>query len=186
MKTTIKIIKCLSICAFIFFVISLWLLYIYKGSESILYNIVVAQLIFFAVLSGLIIFFIMPFDYQVSGTKRIGEIAKIVPLSETNEPIESKAFYLTNKSSAIIAKNDTVYVTEKCDMMNEIYAVINKVDGYWYLERETDARRVGLKPAGEQLVYKVKPDMGYRLNINDIIYIDDDRLKLTDNNVRES
>lgn len=182
MKTAVKIIKCASVCAFIFFVILLWLLYIYKDSETIIYNIAAAQLIFFAAASGLILFFVMPLGYR-AGAGKPGEIAKIVPLSDANEPVESKAFYLINKSSAVIARNDTVYVAEKCGGADEIYAVLNKAEGHWYLERETDSRRVGLKPAGEQLVYKVKPDMRYRLNSDDIIYIDGDRLKLTDNNI---
>ncbi|MCL1810044.1 MAG: hypothetical protein FWG42_09820 [Clostridiales bacterium] len=106
---------------------------------------------------------------------KVRDVTKIALLSEANELKEE--FSLIDKMSALIGKNETaVCLISVDDAEVDKYAVINCVDGYWYIERVSDGRSVGLKRAGEQYVYKLKTGMHYRLHENDVIYVENERL----------
>jgi len=101
-------------------------------------------------------------------------VTKIVLLSESNSPKEE--FTLVGRTSLLIGKRDEVYIRSEIDLALDGYAVINLVENNWYVERIFDERSIGLKRAGEQFVYRLKTGMSYRLQINDILYIGNERL----------
>lgn len=147
--------------------------YIYN--ENSLHNIFLAQLIMFTLAScSTLVFSIIPLFRDTRGSTI--DISKIVLLSDTNTPTDE--FLLINRTSAMIVKGDFVYISLEKDILADEYAVLNRVDNLWYIERVSDIRSVGLKRAGEQYVYKLKPDILYKLNINDTVYIENERLLL--------
>ena len=168
----LTIIFCLVLLAF--FLVSL-VLFAYNDYDNIylLRNIVAAQLLVFSLITCVALFysFIMLFR-KAHGAKQ--NVSKIVVLSETNARMDE--FSLGSRASALIVKGDFVYVTIESDASVEDYAVINRVENYWYIERVAEAKNVGLKRAGENYIYKLKVGMCYRLHVNDIIYIENERL----------
>jgi hypothetical protein len=122
---------------------------------------------------SVIIYIITPYFQNPSVAKQT--ISKIVLLSETNTPTDE--FFLINRTSALIVKNENdVYISLEGDVTADEYAVINCVENWWYIERISDVRSVGLKRTEEQYVYKLKAGMCYRLQRNDVIYIENERL----------
>ena len=146
----------------------------YYASETYLYiYIIIAQLVVFSVAACSVIIFSIRSLHRKSRGPTQG-ITRIVLLNEANEPKEE--YSLINRTSALIGKRDTVYFRSEIDLAVDGYAVINCVDSYWYVERVFEERSVGLKRAGEQFVYKLRTGINYQLQINDIIYISNERL----------
>ena len=178
MKSNRKFIIVLSSLLLAFFLIAL-ALYVYNYynySEYFSFNIhtiYFAQLIVCALAAfAVICFYAGPFFKKNRGASQ--DISKIVLLSEANVLMEE--FSLNNRTSALIGHKERVYISSENDLAGKDYAVINCVDNSWYLERVADERSVGLKRTGEQYVYKLKTGMCYRLQLNDIIYIENERL----------
>ena len=141
--------------------------------EIHIYNIFMTQLIALSVAAlSVVIFSAWSLSRKTRGSAQ--SISRIVLLSEFNTPKEE--FSLVDRTSVLIGKRDTVYFRSEIDLAVDGYAVVNCVESFWYVERVFDERSVGLKRAGEQFVYRLKTGMSYKLQINDIIYIGNERL----------
>ena len=178
MKTTDK--YTITICGFllVFFLIELLcLVNIY--SENLLHNIIFAQLLMFSLTAcTVIVCTVAPMFHKVqSETQNISKITKIVLLSDFNTPTDD--FSLINRTSALIKKGGAADMSMESDSSVKGYAVVNRVENEWYVERISEERTVALKRAGEQYIYKLKMGMCYRLNLNDILYVEKERLLVT-------
>lgn len=173
MKTTKKFIVILNSVLLAFFLIAL-IYFAFSNSEKFLYNILLAQLIvFFLAAASVIVYSVMPLFREVRVPKR--DVNRIALLSDANTQIDE--FSLVNITSALISKGETVHIDQaNTSLIDDEYAVLNCIENYWYVERISDERSVGLKRAGEQYVYKLKTGMCYRLHGNDILYIENQRL----------
>jgi hypothetical protein len=174
MQTARKLTIVLCLVLLVFFLFCLVCL-AFNNYDNIylLRNIVAAQLLVssLAACTAIIYSFVLLFR-KAHGPKQ--SVSKIVMLSETNAHMDK--FSLGSRASALIVKGEFVYVTIESDASVVEYAVINRVENYWYIERVSEARSVGLKRAGEQYIYKLKVGMCYRLHVNDVIYVENDRL----------
>jgi len=171
-KTSKRFIVVLSSILLAFFLTAL-VCFTFFYFEGLLIIIFLAQLIVFSLgAASVIVYSLIPLFYKVQNLAH--DITKLVFLSETNTPTDE--FSLINRTSVVISKGEAVYISLESHSANDEYAVINRVRNYWYIERVSEARSIGLKRAGEQYVYKLKPSMSYRLYINDIIYIENERL----------
>jgi len=172
MKTTKRFIFILSSALLAFFLVALAWFANYNSGEHIT-NIFVAQLVAMSVTSlTVVVFSAWSLFRKARGTAQ--SITRIVLLSEFNTPKEE--FSLVDRTSVLIGKRDTVYFRSEIDLAVDGYAVVNRVENYWYVERVFEERSVGLKRAGEQFVYRLKTSMSYKLQVNDIIYIGSERL----------
>ena len=174
MKASKDFVIVLSSILLVFFLAEL-ACFVYFAAEiqSYIYYIILAQLIAFSIAACCVIVYGIRSNRHTSKGSKQG-ITRIVLLSESNEPKEE--YSLINRTSALIGKRDTVYFRSEIDLAVDGYAVINCVDGYWYVERVFEEKSVGLKRAGEQFVYKLRTGINYQLQINDIIYIANERL----------
>jgi len=172
MKATKRFVILLSSFLLVFFLVEIAFFLSSDQKESI-YNIMAAQLIVFAIAAlSVIVYSARSLLLSYSGSPQ--DVSKIVLLSETNALKEE--FSLADRTSLLIGKRDEVYIRSEIDLAVDGYAVVNCVDNNWYVERVFDERNVGIKRAGEQFVYRLKTGMSYKLNINDIIYIGNERL----------
>lgn len=64
-----------------------------------------------------------------------------------------------------------IHTAESGSLEAEEGAVLNLVAGCWYLEILTGDYPVGLKRETEEMVYKLKKGMPYRLSTQDMIYL---------------
>ena len=147
------------------------------GIEALLYNTILAQLITLCAIA--IIYILIPIIQKPRKISAVPEISTIVQLSEKDNAIlEEYTLDIADKTSMLICKGETIYFSlTEGNNPSEEYAILNKVDQYWYIESLTT--RVGIKRAREQYVYKLKPKMPYKLQKNDIIYIEKIRLLIT-------
>ena len=148
-----------------------------RYTDAFIDKLLIAQLIVFSAAAGAVVV------YSAKPLLRdrqslAGAISKIVMLSDANVPTDE--FLLINRTSALIAKGDSgyVYISLEGDFAADEYAILNRVDGAWYIERLSESKSVGLRRAGEQYVYKLKSGMFYKLRANDIIHIEKERLLL--------
>jgi len=172
MKTTKQFILVLSGALLAFFLVALaWIANF--DPETQVVNVFVAQLIAFSVAAlSIVVFSAWSMLKKAQSTAQ--DITRIVLLSEFNAPKEE--FSLVDRTSVLIGKRDAVYFRSEIDLAVDGYAVVNRVDNFWYVERVFDERSVGLKRAGEQFVYRLKTGLSYKLHLNDIIYIGSERL----------
>jgi hypothetical protein len=172
MKTTKKFIILLGSALLAFFLFELaW--FVNYDPKIHIYNILTIQFIVLSLAAfTVVVYTTWSLLHKTRGSAQ--RITRIVLLSESNTPKEE--FSLINRMSVLIGKRDAVYFRSEIDLAVDGYAVVNCVDNNWYLERVFDERSVGLKRAGEQFVYRLKTGMSYRLQINDIIYIGNERL----------
>ncbi|MCL2151758.1 MAG: hypothetical protein FWH57_02185 [Oscillospiraceae bacterium] len=172
MKTTKKFVIFIGSLLLAFFLFELiW--FVNYDPKIYIYNILAAQLIVFSLAAfSIVVYTTWSLRRKHRGSSQ--RITRIVLLSESNTPKEE--FSLVNRMSVLIGKRDAVYFRSEIDLAVDGYAVVNCVDDNWYLERVFDERSVGLKRAGEQFVYRLKTGMSYKLQINDIIYIGNERL----------
>ena len=175
MKADRKFIIIIS-CLLLMFFLSALAGYAFHGYDYFLYNIneiFFIQIIVFAVVAlAAIIYFSRPFFRKISGKTQ--EIKKILLLNDANVSVDE--FSLINRTSALIGFNESVFFRAEDDLTGEVCVLLNCVDNFWYAERVTDERSVGIKRAAEQYVCKLKSDMCYKLQVNDIIYIEKERM----------
>ena len=142
-------------------------------SLEFLLNVIFAQLVVFALSAcAVIAYCLMPLLRNTAEEPQ--GVSKIVLLSEFNALKEE--FSLCGRMSALISRGEYIHISSENDSAATEYAVLNRVDNSWYIEHVSDKRSVGFKRAGEQFVYKLKPGLCYKLQANDIIYIEDERL----------
>jgi len=172
MKATKQFILVLSGALLAFFLFALaW--FTNNDPETHMRSIFVAQLVVLSVAS-LSIFVFSAWSLFRKAKSTAQDITRLVLLSEFNAPKEE--FSLVDRMSVLIGKRDAVYFRSEIDLAVDGYAVVNRVDNHWFIERVFDERSVGLKRAGEQFVYRLKTGMSYKLQQNDIIYIGSERL----------
>jgi len=174
MKSTSRIFAfVMSILMLVAFLIAI-LYFVFSESENFLSNIILAQLIGFAVVSLLIaVYGVWP--KLTLSHEQSSRITKMALLSESNTIMNE--YHLDNKTSTLICLSDTVYFNFlEGNKNNEEYAVLNKIGNDWYIERISEERNVGIKRAGEQYVYKLKTGSVYRVQNNDVVYIGNERL----------
>lgn len=53
-----------------------------------------------------------------------------------------------------------------------LYGICNLTGGCWYLEADSSQRPVGLKRENENVIYRLKAGVPYRLCMSDVIYAD--------------
>lgn len=61
-------------------------------------------------------------------------------------------------------------------MDQEPYAVLNLVSGHWYIEAIGSQCPVGLRKEDQGVVYKLRPNIPYKLSAKDIIYVDKNKI----------
>jgi len=174
MKTNKTFLIVLSSSLLVFFLIALNC-YAFFQSEDLIYNLFLAQLIVFSLAAcSILVHSIVLMFRKVQSP--IPVISKIVVLTETNVPLNE--FSLHDKSSMLVGKSDTIYFRLEGDLSSDEYALLNRVESNWYIERLSSELSVSLKRAGEQYIYKLKPKMFYKLQVNDVVFIGNERLLL--------
>jgi len=185
MKSQIKFILAISII-FILLLTGAFL-YFFLGNPQYatnypIYELFFAQLVAFSLLALVITIYCIRLLSR-KGNDSIPDITKIAMLSQkTNEPLEEHTYHLANRTSALVCidnsgKSGAVYLAFSAGAsVSEEYATINRVGGYWYLERLSDERKVALKRVADQYIYNLKPSVPYKLSKDDIIYIENERM----------
>jgi hypothetical protein len=102
-----------------------------------------------------------------------GGLTRVVLLSEDNTMLDS--FSLAGRTSALISEDGAVDVGLFRNLPADGYAVINRVGGDWFIERLSDEYGISIKRADENLVYKLKINLNYKLGAYDILYVGADR-----------
>lgn len=172
-KSNDAFIVAMSSMLLIFFTIAI-ILMVQESSTGFAYDILLAQLVAFLIASlATTIYYANSLLSQPSHTG--SGITKIVMLSETNAHQDEVS--LINNTSVMLCKGDEVYFSfHEARFPTEEYALLNRANNAWYIERSSENRSVGIKRAGEQYVYKLKTGMTYKISRNDIIYIGGERL----------
>ena len=151
------------------------IVFAFNYTDTFLYNMFLSQLLAcFAASGSVFVYSLMPY-FRKTGTSTKA-VSKIVLLTDTNAPADE--FLLLNRTSALIVKGDYVYISLENDYLVDEFAVLNRVENEWFIERSSEDRKVGLKRVGEQYIYKLKPGVMYKLCYNDTIFIENDRLLL--------
>lgn len=85
---------------------------------------------------------------------------------------------LSDKSAVLIGKGGAkenvdldLSMVANCQNIANQHAVLNCVDGQWYIESLDKANRVGLKKSGEDMAYRLKVVAQYKIAAGDTIYI---------------
>ena len=179
MKTKKNVIIWLSVLLLLIFFLTALKVYVFTVEiDRLLSNILLVIIMLTIFASSAIIYFLITIIRKPHIPQ---DISKITLLSENdNTIIDKHSLDLSDKTSVLICKGEIIYfrLSEGAAGAEE-YAVLNRVEQYWYIENITDARRVGIKRAGEQYVYKLKNNMRYKLQSNDVIYIKKERLLIT-------
>ena len=175
-KTNEKFIIALCSLLLIYFVVII-IIFLQEGTHaeySFIYNVIFAQLIALSTATLIIIIYVIRSLYWQ--TRYYGSsLSKIVILSDSNT-YQSECS-LINRNSVLICKADEIYFSFlDARFPTEEYALLNCVNNTWYIERSSDNQNVGIKHAGEQYVYKLKIGIPYKINRNDVVYIDGERL----------
>ena len=144
-------------------------------SDSFVYNLLVIQTaVLFSAACAVLAVAVVMLCRKIRDSSNI--IEKLVLLTDMNAPADE--CNLSGRMSVMIGRNVTSHISFDTDTIAYEYAVVNRVKNAWYIERVSDGRSVGLKRAGEQFVYKLKPGLYYKLQINDVIYIEKERLMI--------
>ena len=101
------------------------------------------------------------------------QISRFVLINTDNN--SEKEWHVSNNSSFLIGKGNEVDIelgdTQYCDYISAQHAVLNCCKGYWYIEDLSSKNGVGIKRAGEEYSLRLKPEILYKINVGDIIYI---------------
>ncbi|MCL2593205.1 MAG: FHA domain-containing protein [Defluviitaleaceae bacterium] len=133
---------------------------------------------------GTIALFAISFSWLFIEYKRSKKNQKIEDLSIkrfiliTRDGEREKEWYAEGSTSFLIGKGtpakevdielgDTHY---NAFISNE-HAVLNYSDGFWYIEDLNSFNGVGVKKRGEEYALRLKPNVSYKIDEGDIIYI---------------
>jgi pSer/pThr/pTyr-binding forkhead associated (FHA) protein len=61
--------------------------------------------------------------------------------------------------------------TQYCEFVSNEHAVLNHIDGIWYVEDLGSLNGVGLKKRSGEYTLRLKPEVAYKIDEGDIIYI---------------
>ncbi len=80
-----------------------------------------------------------------------------------------KSFLITGKKNGKEVYLEDVQTPEPG---RQIYGICNLSEGNWYLEAVPSKRAMGLKRENDNMIYKIKEEIPYRLYKTDVIYAD--------------
>lgn len=172
-RNTVKIIILIGLVFYIYF-----LCFINTDSDIRIIGLIISGLII--VIIGYL-FFIENRKYEI--IKEYSNISRILLIGEHGKP--DKEWSAENINSLLIGKN-TESVSVDIDLGDEVYgdyiapkhAIMNFIDGIWYIEDYDSVNGVGIKKTGEESAFKLKPNVLYRLDKGDVIYISKIKLHL--------
>jgi hypothetical protein len=84
---------------------------------------------------------------------------------------EGVASFLIGKGTSSSAVDIELGDTQYCDYISNEHAVLNNMQGIWYLEDLGSTNGVGLKKKGEEYTLRLKASVAYKVDEGDIIYI---------------
>ena len=61
--------------------------------------------------------------------------------------------------------------THYCDYISNEHAVLNQIEGTWYIEDLGSVNGVGIRKRGEEYTLRLKPLVSYKVDEGDILYI---------------
>lgn len=133
------------------------------------------------VLIGAIVFFIC---------KNQGDKKKNVPFHSfiitTSAGKRIREVFLEGKKSlCFVKKSGKDFVCEETGKYNSedlIFATLNLYEGNWYIEAMAEDYPVGLRRGEESVVYRLKTAIPYKLCPSDVIYMDSNKILITESN----
>ncbi len=173
LRNFIKIVVLIGLVFFIYF-----LCFINTDRDIRIVGLVISALII--AITGYI-FWIENKKYEI--IREQSNITKIILIGSQGKPDKEWSLQLMN--SILIGKNiDNNFVD--IDLGDEVYAdyiapkhaVMNFVDGIWYIEDYDSVNGVGIKKVGEEYAFKLKPNVLYRLDKGDVLHISKIKLHL--------
>lgn len=176
MKNKHFISSCVIVCLELFFLFSAFYLYQFVLSSvseiSLKHTItfLVVQNLILAVLSLAVYLYLIIQDRKKMSVSPFQSLKIMTYSGELKEEIiliDKQALFIAGKErKEIFVKNIETGYSEQIE-----YAVLNLVSGYWYIEAMSKQYPIGLKKENESMVYKLKPEIPYKLSKNDIIYV---------------
>lgn len=139
------------------------------------------------IIAGLVLI-IIGYIYYIENKKmeyirEHSNIKRIILIGSEGKP--DKQWSMEGVNSLLIGKNIDGNVVDidlsdetYADYVSDKHAVLNFADGIWYIEDYSSKNGVGLKKVGEDYTLKLKPNVLYRLDKGDVIYISKIRLHI--------
>ncbi len=103
-------------------------------------------------------------------------ISRVILIGSEGRP--DKEWSMVGIKSLLIGRNIEDNVVD-IDLSDETYsdyvaqkhAVLNFADGIWYIEDYDSVNGIGIKKSGEDCAFRLKPNVLYRLDRGDVIFI---------------
>ena len=104
------------------------------------------------------------------------QITRFVLMSENGA--REKEWYVSGANGFLIGKGTAggevdieLGDTQYSDYVSREHAVLNFVKGFWYIEDLSSKSGVGLKKKGKDFALRLKPEVLYKVDVGDVIYI---------------
>ncbi|CAM3808822.1 FHA domain-containing protein [Marinicrinis lubricantis] len=117
----------------------------------------------------------------VKSRTKVSSISKLVLVDEAEHVM--KEWQIEDQTSLLIGKSpitDEIDINlidaEYASLVSRQHAVLNLVDGYWYVEDIQSKNGVGIKKAGQQARRKLEIETPHRVEPGDVIYIANTKL----------
>lgn len=107
--------------------------------------------------------------------------------TSAGKPIR-EVFLEGKKSLCFVKKSGKDFVCEEIGENHSgdfVFATLNLHEGNWYIEAMTEHYPVGLRRGEESVIYRLKTAIPYRLYPSDIIYMDSNKILITEPNSLE-
>lgn len=108
-------------------------------------------------------------------------ISKLVLLDEDGESV--KEWYIHGETSLLVGKNSSrsevdidLSDTEYAALINKHHALLNQVNGLWFLEDMDSNNGIGLRKFNRSTTQKLEPEQLHRIEAGDLIYIANTRI----------
>lgn len=103
-------------------------------------------------------------------------ISKLILLDEDGESI--KEWYIHEETSLLVGKSSSrsevdidLSDTEYAALINKHHALLNQVNGLWFLEDMDSDNGIGLRKNNRSTTNKLEPEQLHRIEAGDLIYI---------------
>ena len=103
-------------------------------------------------------------------------IKRLILVSPNGE--NEKEWHCEGATSFLIGKKDaakTVDIelgdTHYADYISNEHAILNKMDGIWYIEDLGSVNGAGIRKKGEEYTFRLKPFVSYKIDEGDMLYI---------------